>query len=423
MRLALVATGSRGDCMPLFALAVALRERGHAVRLLTLEEFRAAGERLGLDVRVLPGLSAAFFGGPAGVAMRTSLSRGPRAYLRYFATYMHSFLDGQLRAISQACAGVDAIISWPWLRVAPNVARLLGVPCIIASPTLPLYLRTTAFACPYTRPPDDDGHDIAGSWADAEACFAAGQAAIESWRREVGAPELSLVDELAAQRSLPHLLAISPVLVPKPAEWGAQIELLGSFALPSRASEPPPTELASFIAAGPAPIGIGFSSSVARDSRRLWTIVGEAVARSELRAVIVGGYADVRELATREHVTCVEQVPYEWLLPRLAGLVHHGGLGTTHLCLATGCPAQVLAFGWDQPLWGRRVHELDAGPPPLAEATLSVDALIEALRSLAREPRWREGAGRAGAAMAEDGGAALAARRVEQLLSTPVSSS
>lgn len=416
MRFAVIGTGSRGDSTPMLALAVALARRGHEVRFLTLEEYRGASERWGLDVRTLPGASAAFFGGPAGVAMRTALTRGPRAYLRFFDTYMRRFLTEQLLACTAACDGVDVIITWPWLRVGTNVARLLGVSCIIASPTPPLYLSTRAFACPYTRPPDDEGKDVEGSWADAEACFAAGQAAIEQWRDAVGLPSISVAEELAEQRKLPHLLGISPVLLPKPDDWDDSVEMFGAYELPRASHDQPPDNLAAFLDRGAPPVGVGFSSSVARDPRRSWTVIAEAIERAEVRAVLVGGYAELPDLSQRSEVFCVSEVPYTWLLPRLAGLVHHGGLGTTHVCIAAGCPQQIVPFGWDQPHWGRRVHDLGVGPPPLPGDTLEVDALVRGLRSLANEAAWRVGTQAARNLMQRDGGAPAAAARIEQLV-------
>lgn len=43
---------------------------------------------------------------------------------------------------------------------------------------------------------------------------------------------------------------------------------------------------------------------------------------------------------------------HEWLFPRCAAAVHHGGAGTTATSTAAGLPTAVVAFFGDQPFWG-----------------------------------------------------------------------
>ena len=60
----------------------------------------------------------------------------------------------------------------------------------------------------------------------------------------------------------------------------------------------------------------------------------------------------------------IDFAPYEWLFPRMAAVIHHGGAGTTGLALRAGVPSQVVAFMGDQAWWGTRVQRLGAGLAP-----------------------------------------------------------
>lgn len=71
-------------------------------------------------------------------------------------------------------------------------------------------------------------------------------------------------------------------------------------------------------------------------------------------------------------------VPLGALLPRAAGLVHHGGVGTTAAALAAGVPQVVVPFSHDQPDHAARVVRLGVGGrvmPNRLDAKSLADAL------------------------------------------------
>lgn len=54
----------------------------------------------------------------------------------------------------------------------------------------------------------------------------------------------------------------------------------------------------------------------------------------------------------------MNSVPHDWLFPQLAGVVHHGGAGTTAAGLRAGCPTIIHPFFGDQYFWADRVTEV-----------------------------------------------------------------
>jgi UDP:flavonoid glycosyltransferase YjiC (YdhE family) len=92
----------------------------------------------------------------------------------------------------------------------------------------------------------------------------------------------------------------------------------------------PPPGLVDFVAA-PAPVFLGFGSMAAGQGGWLADLVREAVRQAGVRAVVQTGWADV-DLAG-DDILAVGDVPHDWLFPRVAAVVHHGGAGTT----AAGC--------------------------------------------------------------------------------------
>ncbi|KAG9130554.1 hypothetical protein Leryth_011815 [Lithospermum erythrorhizon] len=58
-------------------------------------------------------------------------------------------------------------------------------------------------------------------------------------------------------------------------------------------------------------------------------------------------------------------VPYMWLFPKCAAVIHHGGSGTTAAALHTGIPQILCPFILDQFYWAERMFWLGVAPEPL----------------------------------------------------------
>ena len=112
----------------------------------------------------------------------------------------------------------------------------------------------------------------------------------------------------------------------------------------------------------------------------------------------------------------VGDVPHGWLFPQMAAVVHHGGAGTTAAGLRAGLPTVVCPFFADQPLWGRRVHALGAGPPPIPARRLSAARLAQALTQAVRDPAMRQRAATLGERLRAEDGVGQAAEVIERWL-------
>jgi sterol 3beta-glucosyltransferase len=147
------------------------------------------------------------------------------------------------------------------------------------------------------------------------------------------------------------------------------------------------------------------------DPAALTREVVRALALAGRRGVLLSGWGALAGVELPKTVFALEAAPHDWLFPRMAAVVHHGGAGTTSAALRAGVPSLVAPFMADQSFWGGRIAALGAGPAPFPRRGLTAQNFSEALRDLVENPRYRAGAERVAAALAaEDGvGRAVAA--------------
>lgn len=157
--------------------------------------------------------------------------------------------------------------------------------------------------------------------------------------------------------------------------------------------ESPATELPIFI--GLSSIG---SMGFLRNPRAFLRVLGTALDISGGRFILFSAGYEPLEAAidsyAKEASSCPEQtqrsnegvslfggrlfcfsgsVPYNWLFPRCAAAIHHGGSGSTAAALLAGVPQVICPFMLDQFYWAERMYWLGVAPEPLRREHLVPD--------------------------------------------------
>ena len=134
------------------------------------------------------------------------------------------------------------------------------------------------------------------------------------------------------------------------------------------------------MVAGEPPLYIGFGSmGFGKNAATRGATIREAVRRVGARAVVATGWGGIDLTETSDKIFVVRDIPHEWLLPRTAAVVHHGGAGTTAAGLRAGRPTLVCPVLGDQGFWAERIFHLGAGPRPIAVRRLTTATLTERL--------------------------------------------
>ena len=114
------------------------------------------------------------------------------------------------------------------------------------------------------------------------------------------------------------------------------------------------------------------------------------------------------------NIYAIDSLPHSWLLPRCAGVVHHGGFGTTAAGLRAGIPALVIPHIADQFYWGQQIHELGVGPEPIRRARLDTNGLVASLDDLVRNKKLHVTASILGEKIRSENGVENAVRLIEE---------
>ena len=406
VRVLIVTAGSRGDVAPFTGLGLRLQQAGHQVAVAAHGPFADLVRECGLEYRPLPG-------DPVEMARARTAAPTPEAARSVFAEFLHALGDGVVEAVA---AGTDVVLTaFGPAPVSRVVAHALGVPSagVYLAPGLP----TGAFAPP-GWPGEGDLGPAGNLAAGRQLLDRTGMLHAEvlsSLRARLRVPEPPDGEAAAtgAPTGWPIHHGFSPAVVPRPVDWPPEARVCGYWWPAEPPDRQPPDRLADFLQAGPPPVFVGFGSMTPADGGRLGRVVGEAVQRAGVRAVVQSGWAGLD--FPDGDVLVVDDLPHRWLFPRMAAVVHHAGAGTTAAGLHAGVPAVAVPALVDQPFWADRLHRLGVAPPPLPMHELDAAALAGAIRSYLDDPSRRRRAVELSRAVRADDGAGAVLALVERL--------
>jgi sterol 3beta-glucosyltransferase len=411
LHVAIVAAGSRGDVQPHVALGAGLRDAGHEVRFLASADFRELIEDHGLEFFDIGGSMEA-----VAAQMQELLESGN--FLRILSK-MGDAAKTMSRAAAEnglaVCKGCDVVIAGlGGLFTAYAIAETLGIPFVPAF--LYPFAPTREFPGVLTPVPQTP----LTSWVN-PISHRLGQQMI--WQTTRSADNRARADVLGIARAPffgPYramsqsvtLYGYSTAVIAEPIDWPASQHVTGYWFLDPHAEWTPP-ELTHFLDSGPAPVYVGFGSMGSKDPEASARLVLDALQRSGQRGVLSSGWGGLMHNALPESVFMVGSMPHAWLFPRMAAVVHHGGAGTTAAGLSAGVPSVVTPVMGDQPFWGRRVHELGAGPKPVMRRQLTAEHLADAIGQAVGDEKMREQAAVLGKRIRAEDGVGNAVRILE----------
>jgi sterol 3beta-glucosyltransferase len=416
MRIIILTIGSRGDIQPFIALGKALQGRGHAVRLVTGGMYEGFVRGHGLDFAAINDEAIRIGETPEGRAA-IEAGGGKMALLKKVLPMLRRMMDDAWAGANDA----EAIIYHPKALAGYHIAEKLRIPSFMSLP-LPLYTPTSAFPTPIMN------IRLGGAvnrltYTLLRFATAPYAGTVNAWRKDALhlPPRGKFANDLVLPdgQPVPTLYSYSPHVVPTPPDWPETAVTTGYWFLDDTPGWTPPAALQAFLDAGAPPVYVGFGSMTGVDPEGKARMVVEALRQAGQRGLIASGWGGLRAGDLPESIFMIESAPHEWLFPRCAAVVHHGGAGTTAAGLRAGRPTVVVPFFGDQGFWGERVCQLGVGPQPIPQKRLTANGLAAAIRAAVNTPDMARRAGELGDQIRAEDGVGTALRFIEARLGVP----
>ena len=321
--------GSRGDIQPYVALARALMEEtDFKVAIVSHAEFEefvqlnAPGCGFfpldGSPTKMLRDerFKEAFFNGSASEQL---------AIVKEFMAIQKENKQKTYDAAKAFCASfiIGTITTQP--ECSATGSRL-GVP-VVTCCTFPVHPTKEFVVGTMTADKDysDNVNRLLG-WVGEKVMWNMQKDEINTWRASLSLRPLNSFEWAPC----PHINLYSPLVQPRPQDWPGYVYDTGYWIMKSEKFVPP-QELASFLAAGPPPVYLGFGSMPAPKNVRSMFV--KVCAALKIRGIFCQGWSEVEgeelDEESRKIVLQIPGAPHEWLFPKCAAAIHHGGAGTT----------------------------------------------------------------------------------------------
>lgn len=188
--------------------------------------------------------------------------------------------------------------------------------------------------------------------------------------------------------------AISPSIFPKPHYWPENAKILGYHERVKTNHWEPSPELNEFLKKNPKCLFATFGSMLNDEPEQKTKIFMEVAKDLDIPLIIntaAGGFIEPKDY-DKEQFHFLSRIPYDWIFPKIHGVIHHGGSGTTHLAMKYGCASMIIPHIIDQFLWNDILSNAGVGPKGMQVTKLKASNLKSKMKDLYDNSTYRTSA-------------------------------
>ncbi|MDR1240127.1 MAG: glycosyltransferase [Treponema sp.] len=404
MRILLVTRGSQGDIYPFLALARELESRGHDITLSLPRAFEREAKDAGVH------FFTQAFDDIEGMMAGGELSTGT------FLAWTRRVIASQFDELIPLLKDHDILVATNTEFAAPSVAEYCGKPLIRIhyGPFIPGKVIPPP-VMPWPRPHPIIRPALLWSVLNMGLNLMVLKTLNRS-RKILGMKPIRDQGEHAPANSDNYCMYSRYLGVYDPA-WKYRWEIGGycfndSFSYDRAALQ----DFLSFVKKDSRPtVFFTLGSCTAKDRDAFAQRLFDIVCRHNLKLVVGCGWWNLgTRLDRRENLYLLDAaIPHSLIFPSCDGIIHHGGVGTSHSAARSGRPQMIVPLLLDQFFWGYRVAQLGIGPGAADFKRTPDRRLEEMIRGLVDSASYKKNAAALGEQIRSERGLENLCRHIE----------
>lgn len=368
MKAVLSSRGSRGDVNPIIEIGGLLNKKGHEVAISVPAVFKEYALEQGLNPSVYDEDSKELMKG-----LGSGLSSIKKAM-----DFFKNSIDQQFDFLLEATRDADVLIATVNELTAPTIAEYRNIPH---------FRLTFAPVLPGNHPPPFSPWqnmpiilNKLGWGVLSLLSLLAIRKFINYKRKELGLAPVSDSNNYHTGRS--HtLLSINPELAPPCKTWEGKYKYDYTGYCYGQIDGELNEDVLKFIEDGAPPVYVGFGSVHIKKPEKFSQMVVDAATETGCRVILGQGWMDLGNGYIKDNIFCINDSHHATLFPKMAGIVHHGGSGTTHTAAKAGIPQLILPQTVDQYFWGNRIRQMGLGPGSIIPKKIKTKDLVDAFNN------------------------------------------
>ncbi|MGB4844832.1 MAG: nucleotide disphospho-sugar-binding domain-containing protein [Ferruginibacter sp.] len=400
MKILITSIGTRGDMEPFLAIGEMLKNKRHEVMYLFPEQFRTLAEESNTEFASLGNEFMEMLESDTGkFALGGGGSTGKKifAYIKLAKIQSRNnrlMVERQFKTVSEYKP--DRIVHhgkvmYPVIWEINNPGKTVFVSPV---PYLHYVKRHThlAFHSNYGEFFNKLTYKLA-DWGLKKAIMMA-----VKWLQATGITKRQVKNALKNHKTI---YAVSPQLFERPGYWKENLQVLGFHERDKTTNWQPDNELIQFLEKHSKIILVTFGSMTNPEPEKKTGIILNILKRNNIPAIIntcSGGLTEP-EAYDRDLFHFVQGIPYDWIFPKVYGVIHHGGSGTTHMAIKNGCVSLIIPHIIDQFVWDRIAYEKGIGPRGIKISKMTEKNLEPKILELINNSSFKEKARQLGEKM------------------------
>ncbi len=165
------------------------------------------------------------------------------------------------------------------------------------------------------------------------------------------------------------IYAISPSLFAKPTNWSTNVHVLGYHERDKKMDWLPDENIIQFTKNHTKILFLTFGSMINSNPEKTTQTILNVLDQLKVPTIInlaAGGLVQLEKYKENDLFYFTNQIPYDWVLEKCYGIIHHGGSGTTHSSIKYGCVSMILPHIFDQFGWNNLIDKKGLGPKGVA---------------------------------------------------------